>query len=292
MDIRFNGTASSGVAVLTFETNSSISASQGQVWANSIYAKNISTTSQANQILLTTYEYNSIGVYLTEGSVNIKSTLSTSLNRFEFIKTLSSLTVARIQTLLQFVLTNGASYDFTIRVAQPQMELGAYASSPIFTTSASATRVADACSKTGISSLIGQSEGVLFADIITTEDITSVLPIGISDGTGSNRVLLYTASSTAVALVTVGGIAQATITSGTILPNTRYKMAIAYKANDFAFYLNGSLVGTDTSGTVPACSKFAFDNGSGSAVYYGKTNEALLFKTRLTNDELISLTTL
>ena len=34
----------------------------------------------------------------------------------------------------------------------------------ISTTSASATRVADACFKTGISSLIGQTEGVFFAD--------------------------------------------------------------------------------------------------------------------------------
>jgi hypothetical protein len=173
-----------------------------------------------------------------------------------------------------------------------QLEAGAYATSYIPTLGASVTRVADACSKTGISSLIGQTEGTVFLEITTTNDITTITPIGISDGTGSNRVLLYVGSGILTALVTVSGVAQATISSSAISANTSYKMAIAYKANDFAFYVNGALVGTDTNGTVPACSKFNYDNGSGSAPFYGLNNQALLFKTRLTNQQLQELTSL
>jgi hypothetical protein len=180
----------------------------------------------------------------------------------------------------------------TLYLYGAQLEQGSYPTSLIPTYGTSATRTADACSKTGISSLIGQTEGTLFLDITTTDDITTVTPIGISDGTATNRVLLYVGSGILNALVTVSGSAQATISSSAISANTRYKMAIAYKANDFAFYVNGALVGTDTNGTVPACSKFNYDNGSGSATFYGLNNQALLFKTRLTNAQLAELTTL
>jgi hypothetical protein len=172
------------------------------------------------------------------------------------------------------------------------LEQGAYATSYIPTLETSVTRVADAASKTGISSLIGQTEGTLFAEITTTDDIATVTPMGISDGTGLNRVLLFVGSGDVNALVTVSGVTQAQISSSTISANTRYKMAIAYKANDFAFYVNGALVGTDTSGTVPACSKFNYDNGPGTAPFYGLNNQALLFKTRLSNTELAQITTL
>jgi hypothetical protein len=154
------------------------------------------------------------------------------------------------------------------------------------------TRNADGAVKTGASSFIGQTEGTMFLEITTTNDITTVTPIGISDGTGSNRVLLYVGAGTLTALVTVSGVAQASISSSAISANTSYKMAIAYKANDFAFYVNGVLVGTDTSGTVPACSKFSYDNGSGSAPFYGLNNQALLFKTRLSNADLARLTSI
>jgi hypothetical protein len=43
-----------------------------------------------------------------------------------------------------------------------QLEAGAYPTSYIPTTTATVTRNADAISKTGISDLIGQTEGVLF----------------------------------------------------------------------------------------------------------------------------------
>ena len=69
-------------------------------------------------------------------------------------------------------------------------------------------------------------------------------------------------------------------------------MAIAYKTNDFAFYVNGVQIGIDTNGGVPALSVFSYDNGSGSAPFYGISNQVALFKTRLSNSELASLTTL
>ena len=70
-------------------------------------------------------------------------------------------------------------------------------------------------------------------------------------------------------------------------------MAIAYKLNDFAFYVNGLQAAVDTSGAVPSSmSVFKFEDGAGGNVFFGKVNQALLFKTRLSDEELASLTTL
>ena len=59
-----------------------------------------------------------------------------------------------------------------------QLEVGSYPTSYIPTTSASVTRNADVISKTGISSLIGQTEGTLFVDLnITNMSSAANLPI-------------------------------------------------------------------------------------------------------------------
>jgi hypothetical protein len=72
------------------------------------------------------------------------------------------------------------------------------------------------------------------------------------------------------------------------------KIAIAYKENNFALYINGVQIGTDTSGTVPAMNRLYVGR------FYANTNanissgisEVLLFPTRLTNAQLAELTTL
>jgi hypothetical protein len=76
-----------------------------------------------------------------------------------------------------------------------QAEQSSYATSYIPTTSASATRVADECSKTGISSLIGQTEGVLFVDFVFTAYDGSAKWIAFLGG-GANYIGLYANSNT------------------------------------------------------------------------------------------------
>ena len=174
-----------------------------------------------------------------------------------------------------------------------QIEISSYPTSYIPTTSSSATRVADACFKTGISSLIGQTEGVVFWDI----------EVETLSATGNENILNLDAGSFGDTIYFIkgsaGGITAEVYAGATVqcsfsysLPSVgRYKMALAYKANDFAFYVNGVSRGTDSSGTVPATSRFQMGNGVfGSSD--GKVNQAVLFTTRLTNAELASLTTI
>ena len=92
-------------------------------------------------------------------------------------------------------------------------------------------------------------------------------------------------------LVFAGGAIQADLSTPISVENV--KVAGAYKANDFVFYVNGTQIGTDTSGSVPATSDVYLGVDLASALPLADgIKQALLFKTRLTNAELASLTTI
>jgi hypothetical protein len=174
-----------------------------------------------------------------------------------------------------------------------QLEAGSYATSYIPTTTASVTRNQDVCSKTGISSLIGQQEGTMFFD--ANFDDSDTVNFSISDGTSSNYVLIDTTSARSVfARVQQGGVTQAQIstTSSFYSVGERLKCAIAYKSNDFAFYINGTSIGTDNSGSVPTLDQLRFSRWNGALAATQRINQTILFPTRLTNDQLEQLTTI
>jgi hypothetical protein len=175
-----------------------------------------------------------------------------------------------------------------------QVEVGSYATSYIPTTSASVTRNADVISKTGISSLIGQTEGTILWDIYienpNATDNENIL--NIDNGSFGNTIyILKSASSTITAEMYSGGSAQASFTKTSIVKG-RYKCAFAYANNNTAFFVNGVQVGsTDTSCSVPATSRFQLGQGAlGSSV--GEIKATALWQTRLTNTQLAQLTTI
>ena len=175
-----------------------------------------------------------------------------------------------------------------------QLESGNYVSSYIPSYGSAVSRSADSCSVTGVSDVIGQTEGTLFVEFITPET-NSYFIHSVSDGTNNNKVQIEynTTSDTLIGIVRVSGVTQVSISATGMTPNTRYKAAIAYKANDFVFYVNGTQEGTDTSGSVPS-SMSAIHLGSQVGTFFesGEVYNATLFDTRLTNSELATLTTL
>jgi hypothetical protein len=172
-----------------------------------------------------------------------------------------------------------------------QSEASSYATSLINTNGASATRVADACFKTGISSLIGQSEGTIFADI-NPEEFQEGSYIGITDGTITNRIIFgFEGGSVNSGSLQVYGLSGVN-GSGTYTRGQRMKIALAYKSGNSALFVNGSLISTSTSTFSGSFSRFRFDSYAGTQNFIGKVSEAILFSTRLTNAELASLTTI
>jgi hypothetical protein len=168
-----------------------------------------------------------------------------------------------------------------------------YATSYIPTLGAAVTRGADAAYKTGISSLIGQTEGTLFleANVNVTGNASNFAGIAINDGTSSNTM--------GFGYYQEGRIQAAAFAGGSIVVNINlpffgltsgsHKFALAYKLNDYVFYVDGVQVGSDTSAAVPATSVLNLSDLVGGDISH---SQALVFKTRLTNAQLAELTTL
>jgi len=174
-----------------------------------------------------------------------------------------------------------------------QLELGAYATSYIPTLSTAVTRVQDAASKTGISSLIGQTEGTLFFEGSQNLPQTCV-PFQLSDTTNANRVQIEIGGTTApLCVVTSGGTTQAVIAGSTYTLGQNRKIAVTYKANEFKLYQNGVLIGTDTSGSVPISLSAIYVGSESGTPYIGfDVKQILHFKTALSSTDAITLTTL
>ena len=186
----------------------------------------------------------------------------------------------------------------TIYLWGAQLEAGSYPTSYIPTTSAAVTRNADAIYKTGISSLIGQTEGVLFLDLFASAKNNDANTFGtwIFAGNANNNFQIYNLGSTLYWYArNTGGIIIDQTANQTIVEGTRYKIAYAYKSGDYALYINGVQKRTSANANVPAVSQFnlsAGGYGAAPAVVKNEYNSAILFPTRLTNAELASLTTI
>lgn len=175
-----------------------------------------------------------------------------------------------------------------------QLESSAsYVSSYIPTYGTSTSRSADSCSLTNASNLIGQSEGTLFWDLETTNtDLYKRL--SLNDGSTTNWIFVGIELATGVCrgYVKDSGVVQVSVTGTTDLTGDRIKLALAYANNDFILYANGSQVATDTSGTVPSCNRIdvGSQNPASDVNAQSTTKQAILFPTRLTNDQLAELT--
>jgi hypothetical protein len=177
-----------------------------------------------------------------------------------------------------------------------QVEVGSYATSYIPTTSASVTRNADVISKTGISSLIGQTEGVIFYDfILSTTGVDFTLANLYSSSNANSYSLFYINPSNQVGVsMTNNGSTQCDIVVPTLALG-RHRIAFAYKQNDFAVYVDGQLIATDTNGTIPTMDNFNLIGFNlAPSAYRQEVNiyAAALWKTRLTNTQLAQLTTI
>jgi hypothetical protein len=180
---------------------------------------------------------------------------------------------------------------------QAQIETGSVATSPIVTTAGTASRVADVVSLTGASSLIGQTEGVVYAEVVSRS--VNLPTVGrivtLSDGTTNNRIGLTRQANfnnRFQGLVVNSTTITAQIQQGAdVAENAVTRMAIAYATDDIAFYINGASIGTDTSSAVPACSRIDIGNQLGAEQFLnGWIRSVALFPTRLANATLASLT--
>jgi hypothetical protein len=177
-----------------------------------------------------------------------------------------------------------------------QCELGSNASSYIPTTTATVTRNADVISNTGVSSLIGQTEGTIYAEInntLMTYAVTGYVMRIFADA--NNEVWIRKESGTNKYTARWRANSVDVYTQSTIsVLNGNNKIAIAYKTGDSAVYLNGTQIGTSasTGAFAVAPSQIGIGSTSTADFFNDRIELATVFQTRLTNAQLATLTTL
>jgi len=178
-----------------------------------------------------------------------------------------------------------------------QIEILPYATSYIPTDGTSVTRNQDDCTNGGSAASINSTSGVLYAEISALEETSELnRHISLSSGFNVDRLYLYYTKSGEFGFAAyVGGVLQANIKYDGIIVNNS-KVACKYKENDYALWVDGVEVGTDTSAGVWSSGtldrmNFANPLGSGNNFFYGKTKCAAVFPL-LTDTELAELTTI
>ena len=183
------------------------------------------------------------------------------------------------------------------RVVGYQLEQNSFATSYVPTSGSTSTRLADIANNSGNASLINSEEGVLYAEIAALAEENLTRYITLSDGTSSNRIIIYITDIGVIKFfVGVGGVTQASKTVTGQTTTNFNKLAVSYKENDIKFYLNGVKVHTDTSAlTFPNNTlnivNFAAANGT-SNPFFGKVKTVAVYKTALTDEQLTLLTTI
>jgi hypothetical protein len=176
-----------------------------------------------------------------------------------------------------------------------QAEALSYATSYIPTlTGSQEVRETETATGAGSADLINSTEGVLYAEIAALADDGTNRCIALSDGTADDRVTLVLANDSNKIRAIVKSNGSTSFDEEYQVTSTLdyHKVAIKYKANDFALWIDGVERFTDTSGSAPiGLNELAFDTGISILNFYGKCKALAVFNEALSDSELTQLTT-
>ena len=290
VDLRFFGTNTLGNRWLIRPGNI-VTLTAGVTYTSSVYAKLISG-SISGSIGAINCQFSVVG-----GSFGAPLT-GTNTNRLTryfgaFTATSTGTYYPRLDVGSQVI---GNTYDFTIRIAGFQAEVGAFPTSYIPTVASARTRSADVAQITGtnFSSWYRQDEGTFYYEGITQPGL-SLFPTewSVHDGTDVNVIGAYNSTNAYGCAVRKSGSPNTDpVLTLTPVSGTPFKKAIAIKASDFRVSAQGRQGATTNPAFVPTVTDMrigADRNGLGSV---NTTISRLTYwPKRLPNAQLRTLTT-
>jgi len=193
-------------------------------------------------------------------------------------------------TQSRMYLNNGAGTSFTgddvsgIYVWGAQLEAGAFATSYIPTTTTALTRNADVATMTGtnFSDWFNASEGTFVTQAMSP---STFLPAHADNGTAGVSISTRSrASGVSGTTASVANISEQLAATNFTFAATN-KVALAFKANDFAWSLNGATPATDTSGTLPTVDRMRFGSNV-TSTFSGHLQKVFFYSQRLTTAEV------
>jgi hypothetical protein len=270
----------------------------------SIYTKNVSSTTRSfllrnhttsTNFDLLTFNYSSTG---NLGNGWFSENVGNGWFRLSYTRT-SGISIGN-NLFIYYGRISAAAVGSTSKwqVWGGQLEDGINVTSYIPTLDSTVTRNADVVTKTGISSLIGQTEGTIFVDFnITNNDLSSNKTIFFLDdntyyvNTICARIfstgifnLIFRSSSTAISF-----------TNMPTLANGNHKLLVKYGNGFVSIFVDGVLVDTKSWSIAftNQISQLYIGKSRVETPYFTDTVKSLsLWKTVLTNTQAIQLTTL
>ena len=177
-----------------------------------------------------------------------------------------------------------------------QLEESYYETSYIPTLDAAVTRLADASFKTGIGSLLSASEYTLYWEgtHIPTGQYNSFMTIYKASDLNSSARFYRNNTNNEIRAAIFDSVSGLSLDLGSGVTTQTAKCALRVKAGDYALYVNGNLVNSNTNALAPSSNLDAvnlqyFDS---SQSFDQKTGQVLFFKTALSNATLATLTSL
>lgn len=299
VDIRFAGTTgdANGTAI-NFDTTTGIAALNAQTWANSAFLALVGGTfTNVGSIFLAHSQRDAGGAILADiNGSSIKASIGSSMARIANPQTLNNASTAFNQPRLSIQAASGVAVDYTIRIGLPQIELGAFMTSPIRTTSAAATRASDSIFIASLTNIISIGTGTIFAEVTSVQGAASQDEYAWSYRVdGNNRHGMFTATSDKKPTgVTVATTSQASCKATTaISANATFKSAYRWNTNDFASRFSsalGAAPANDTSGSTPVGAGTIWLGSSNNSVHLnGYLRRLTLFPTALGDSPLAAL---
>jgi len=251
----------------------------------------------ATTVTFSIYLYSAVSftlriVAVVDGS-NVSRNITITAGQWtRFAETFTS--TATITSVAVRGLAGGSTGDIFLWGAQ--LETGSVATSYIPTVAATVTRNADVISLTSASALIGQTDGTLYAEVDVSKLLGTVVRgmLTISNNTTANRIQIgFTGASANTIRVIYSG--ASTLNYNFAITTTGiYKIAFAYSASSTAFYVNGSLVSAlgGNSFSASVGNVYLGSVFDGTSALNDRISAAALYTFRLSNAELIELTTL
>ena len=251
-DIRFQGTFT-GQQGLQFDIQRA-AATSGQTWTGSVFVALVAGAMTNVSSSLVTSEHDSGGAFLDGNSTSFTATGAGA--RVVGSRTLNNASTASTQAYFAFNCTGVV--DFTVRVACPQLEQGAGASSPILTYGAAATRATDTVDVTLPLGLSGLSVYSMIVDYFRGAPVPAGAFLGIARITAAGNTNLLIGGYVPPAqthranfLLRNGGAIFDTAAGGSDV-STASRLAMRFQSTLFAASFNGAAVSTSASVSFPA----------------------------------------